>query len=81
MQLFHFRSTLRILRKLYEWLQVASGQWWRLLSATFMHAGLLHLAVNSGALYYIAPEAEAVYGCDMRLHFNRDIVHILFFYG
>ena len=43
--------------------EVAAGQYWRLLTANFMHAGLLHLGLNIAALYYIAPEAEAVYGC------------------
>lgn len=28
-----------------------------------MHAGLLHLGLNCAALFYIAPDTEAVYGC------------------
>jgi rhomboid protease GluP len=43
-------------------MQVVAGEWWRLLSATFMHAGILHIATNSLALWYIGVEAEAVYG-------------------
>ena len=42
--------------------QVANGEYWRLLTANFMHAGLLHLALNCLALFYIAPDAEAVFG-------------------
>ena len=34
----------------------------RLITSTFMHAGLLHLGLNVYALYSIAPEAEAVLG-------------------
>lgn len=49
-------------------LQVASGQYYRIVTATFMHAGLLHLASNSLALWYIGLEAEAVYGCVLPNH-------------
>ena len=40
----------------------ASGQWWRLWTATFLHAGLLHIAFNLIALYYVAPAARELYG-------------------
>ena len=33
-----------------------------MITANFMHAGFLHLALNLYALYVIAPEAEAVLG-------------------
>eukprot|EP00892_Ulva_mutabilis_P008324 jgi/Ulvmu1/5864/UM025_0126.1 len=42
--------------------EVIAGEYWRMMTATFMHAGLLHLATNCGALWVVAPEAEAVYG-------------------
>ena len=40
----------------------ACGHRRRLITSTFMHAGLLHLGLNVYALYSIAPEAEAVLG-------------------
>jgi rhomboid protease GluP len=42
--------------------KVAAGETWRLLSSTFLHAGLLHLGLNCWALGVVAPEAEAVLG-------------------
>jgi rhomboid protease GluP len=37
---------------------VAAGQWWRLIAATFLHAGFLHLGMNMFALYLIGPFVE-----------------------
>ena len=34
----------------------------RLLSCTFLHAGVLHLGLNCLALYNIGPDVEAVFG-------------------
>jgi membrane associated rhomboid family serine protease len=41
---------------------VASGQWYRLLSATFLHAGILHLLFNMYALYVLGPNLERLLG-------------------
>ncbi|MFK8078346.1 MAG: rhomboid family intramembrane serine protease [Granulosicoccus sp.] len=37
---------------------VQHGQWWRLLSAGFMHGGLLHVAFNMYLLYVLGPQLE-----------------------
>ena len=39
-----------------------SGQWWRLLSSTFLHIGILHLLVNMWALLYIGVLLEPMLG-------------------
>ncbi len=38
------------------------GEYWRLLSSVFLHAGLTHLAFNGWALYSIGRDIEAFYG-------------------
>jgi rhomboid protease GluP len=38
------------------------GQWFRLITPIFIHAGLLHLASNSYAIWVIGPIAEKLYG-------------------
>lgn len=41
---------------------VATGEYWRLLTAAFLHGGLIHLALNMYALYLFGPVAERVLG-------------------
>src|SRR5262245_58707271 len=41
---------------------VAAGEYWRLITANFLHIGLLHLLVNSSALYILGGEVEALFG-------------------
>jgi len=41
---------------------IASGQYWRLITPIFIHAGLIHLLVNSYALYALGPSVEKLYG-------------------
>lgn len=41
---------------------VADGEYYRLLTAAFLHGGLLHLALNMYALYLFGPPLEAVFG-------------------
>jgi len=41
---------------------VSSGQWWRLVSAVFIHIGIVHLAFNSYALIFIGPLLEELLG-------------------
>lgn len=42
--------------------EVQHGEWWRLLSATFLHAGVLHLAINMAGLYATGIAVERIYG-------------------
>jgi membrane associated rhomboid family serine protease len=41
---------------------VAEGEWWRLITATFLHYGLLHLALNMLVLWFIGPALEEYLG-------------------
>jgi rhomboid protease GluP len=41
---------------------IVAGEYWRLLSATFLHIGLLHLLLNGWALYLFGPMIERYYG-------------------
>lgn len=43
-------------------LAVASGEWWRLLTAAFLHAGIVHLLFNAYALFLVGPAVEAAFG-------------------
>lgn len=38
------------------------GEWWRLITACFLHGGLMHLAFNSMALYQLGPLCEQIFG-------------------
>ena len=38
------------------------GQWWRIVSAAFLHASIPHIALNMLALYSVGREVEAVFG-------------------
>jgi rhomboid protease GluP len=38
------------------------GQWWRLVTAGFLHAGLLHILMNSWVLFDLGAQVEAIYG-------------------
>lgn len=41
---------------------VADGEWWRLVSAAFLHYGFVHLAMNMLALWWFGPPLEAALG-------------------
>lgn len=41
---------------------VAQGEWWRLVSAAFLHGGLFHLGFNMYALYLFGPGIERQVG-------------------
>jgi len=41
---------------------VSQGQWYRIITAMFMHGGFLHLAFNMYALYILGANTEALYG-------------------
>ncbi|HEX9288722.1 MAG TPA: rhomboid family intramembrane serine protease [Anaeromyxobacteraceae bacterium] len=42
--------------------RVRAGEYWRLVTASFLHGGLLHIAVNGYALTMIGPTVERLYG-------------------
>jgi len=41
---------------------IYAGQWWRLLTAGFLHGGFLHIAMNAWALWVLVTEVEQFYG-------------------
>lgn len=41
---------------------VQHGQWWRLLTATFLHGGAVHLVMNMLGLWVIGQTVERIYG-------------------
>ncbi|MFC5713375.1 rhomboid family intramembrane serine protease [Thalassorhabdus alkalitolerans] len=41
---------------------IIDGEWWRLLTAMFLHIGFLHLFMNSLALYFLGGAVERIYG-------------------
>ena len=45
------------------------GQWWRLVTAGFLHGGLVHILMNSWALYDLGAQAELAYGTARMLVF------------
>jgi rhomboid protease GluP len=38
------------------------GQWWRLITAGFLHGGFVHIAMNSYTLFILVTEVEQFYG-------------------
>jgi rhomboid protease GluP len=38
------------------------GQWWRLVTAGFLHSGILHILMNSWVLFDLGAEVEMLYG-------------------
>lgn len=52
---------------LYDWgasrgVDTVDGQWWRLLTCTIIHVGLIHLICNMWCLYALGPLAERLVG-------------------
>ena len=41
---------------------LARGRWWTLLTAIYLHGGLLHIAFNMLWVYQLAPAVEEIYG-------------------
>jgi len=41
---------------------IHQGQWWRLVTAGFLHGGLLHIGMNSWVLFDLGAQVEEVYG-------------------
>jgi len=48
---------------------VFAGQWWRLVTAGFLHGGLLHIAMNTWALMDLGAQVEEIYGSSRLLVF------------
>src|ERR1035438_6483959 len=42
--------------------QSADGQWWRLITAGFLHGGVVHILMNSWVLFDLGAEVEQIYG-------------------
>jgi rhomboid protease GluP len=41
---------------------VGANQWWRLLTSTFVHYGIIHIGFNMYVLYQIGPFIETIFG-------------------
>jgi len=41
---------------------ILQGEWWRLVTAGFLHGGLMHIAMNLWVLYDLGPQVEEVFG-------------------
>jgi membrane associated rhomboid family serine protease len=41
---------------------IAAGQWWRLVTANFLHGGLLHIGMNMWVLFDLGAAVEEMYG-------------------
>ncbi len=41
---------------------IFAGQWWRLVTAGFLHGGLFHIMMNSWVLFDLGAQVEQVYG-------------------
>ena len=41
---------------------ISEGEWWRLVTPMFLHAGLMHLLFNMFSLFIFGPELERVAG-------------------
>ncbi len=54
------RTLLQFGAKLRE--AIAVGQWWRLITAGFLHVNLLHILMNSWVLFDLGAQVEELYG-------------------
>ncbi|SDI95386.1 rhomboid family protein [Salimicrobium halophilum] len=41
---------------------IMDGEWWRLATSMFLHIGVLHIAMNMLALFYLGTAVEQIYG-------------------
>lgn len=41
---------------------IIQGEWWRLITPIFLHIGILHLFMNTLALYYLGTAVERIFG-------------------
>jgi rhomboid protease GluP len=42
--------------------QEYQGQWWRLVTAGFLHGGLMHILMNMWGLFYVGLQVDEIYG-------------------
>jgi len=54
--------TLAMFGSKFSLLMFQNGEWWRLVTAGFLHGGLLHIAMNSWVLYDLGTTVEQFYG-------------------
>ena len=45
-----------------KWRVFETGQWWRLVTAGFLHGGIIHIAMNSWVLFDVGAQVEEIYG-------------------
>ena len=48
---------------------IRQGEWWRLLTAGFLHGGLFHILMNSWVLFDLGAQVEEIYGTSRYLVF------------
>ena len=48
---------------------ILAGEWWRLVTAGFLHGGLIHIAMNSWVLYDLGAQVEELFGSSRFLVF------------
>src|SRR5262249_53268464 len=41
---------------------LSGGQWWRLVTAGFLHGGLIHIGMNSWVMYDLGAQVEEIFG-------------------
>lgn len=58
---------------------IGAGQWWRLITAGFLHGGLLHIGMNSWVLFDVGAQVEEIYGAS-RMLVIYFVANILGFY-
>ncbi len=46
---------------------LANGEWWRLVTAGFLHGGLFHILMNSWVLFDLGAQVEELYGASRML--------------
>lgn len=51
---------------------ILQGQWWRLLTAGFVHIGIQHLIINMITLYFIGMYVEELFG-----HFKMLVIYLV----
>jgi membrane associated rhomboid family serine protease len=54
--------------------RVLAGEWWRLISATFLHGGVEHIAGNVISLYILGMACEHAFGQNISPESTRSVV-------